>query len=604
VHTHDDASSTPDEGAVDTDDLGDDLGVIDAADDGPSSDRRDRRVLALHCAALLVLLLCLIPVIDNGHGAVPDEGVYLAQAENLANGSWSRVRPAADVDPEGQFTAVTDEGVQGDRVVAYFKHPLYPVVITPAFAVAGVAGTMVVSVLGTWLAAVSAALIARRLRPGFAIWTLWLVGVGSPLLFGAYLTIAHSLAAALAGWAFLGLTRAVEGRRWVHLSYALPCVAVIVALRTEGLVFAAALGGATMALALLRRSAHRDLAAAGAGAGVLAAAGAALVVDRWWAAEIGDTSTFATPASRLSAETTDPLSGLWASLLRPFNGGWENVQFWLPLTVLSLVLASVALRVIPKRPLLAFGFLAAGTVASLGLWVSDTGLVTGFVAAFPVLVVGLVWLGRADLRVPTIARSLLTSGLFGAAVTIAMYGIGGATEWGGRFYYLVIPLLAPLAIAGLHHGAAVLQPRTAKVVAGCLALITLALSWTALSTQMALRGNAEDLVRGSRESAVAEGADLLVVAQLYPDGTSRLFWNAQTNPDLLNSGGVASLSQLIEGAAEAGRRKVAITSTDVPTPLVLRSIGLELDRLGWTVLAEYMDPVNMALVLVVGEPAQ
>lgn len=603
MHTHDDASSTPDEAAIDTDPAADDPDGIDAADDGSSSDRRDRRVLALHCAALLVLLLCLVPVIDNGHAAVPDEGVYLAQAENLSDGSWSRPRPAVDVDPEGLFTAVTDEGVQGDRVVAYFKHPLYPVVITPGFAVAGVAGTMVVSVLGTWLAAVSAALIARRLRPGFAPWTLWLVGVGSPLLFGAYLTIAHSLAAALAGWAFLGLTRAIEDRRWAHLSYALLCIAAMVALRTEGLVFAAALGGATMAMALLRRTTHRDLGAAAAGAGVLAAAGVAFLVDRWWAAQIGDTRTFATPTSQLSAETTSPLSGLWASLLRPFDGGWQNAQFWVPLMALSLVLASLALRAMPKRPLLAAALLATGTLASLGLLVSDTGLVTGLVPAFPVLVVGLIWIRRADVRTPLVGRAMLVSALFGGAVTLAMYGVGGATEWGGRFYYPLVPLLTPLAMVGLHNGSQLLTPGSRRIVAACLAVSTLALSWTVVDQQMSLRDGARRFVEGSLEISDDRGADLLVVVRLQGDGAGRYFWERRPGPEVLTSNGLRYVAAVVDEAGDAGRTSLAVVSP-LPASVIVAAMAPGLEAQGWTVLSEQLNPENQTTVVVVGEPVE
>jgi hypothetical protein len=102
---------------------------------------------------------------------------------------------------------------------------------------------LLLSVLGTWSAAVAAGLIARRLDPAYGIWALWITGIASPLVFDAYLVIAHSIAAALAGFAFLGLDQALKGKPKALL-YALPAAVCMVLLRSEGVLLTLALGAA------------------------------------------------------------------------------------------------------------------------------------------------------------------------------------------------------------------------------------------------------------------------------------------------------------------------------------------------------------------------
>src|SRR5690606_38951901 len=137
----------------------------------------------------------LLPLFDDGLVPMPDEGLYSAQAAYLSEGSWEGDRPAVDVDPHGELVPLFIDAVVGDRHIPYYRHPLYPAVLAGFYRVAGTTGLVLASVIGTWLAAVSAARLARRLDPRLTLPTLWLCGAGSPLLYYAYAVIGHAPAA-------------------------------------------------------------------------------------------------------------------------------------------------------------------------------------------------------------------------------------------------------------------------------------------------------------------------------------------------------------------------------------------------------------------------
>ncbi|MCZ7631297.1 MAG: hypothetical protein M5U19_20605 [Microthrixaceae bacterium] len=166
-----------------------------------------------------------------------------------------------DVDDDGGYSRLLPESITGDREIPYARHAAYPLVITPGFWLGDYAGTLVMSLMGLWGAAVSGAFIARRLDHRLAIPTLWLVGVGSPLLFYGYVTMGHSLAAAAAGTAFLGVSRWLDDRAWSGLAIGVPALMLTVLLRSEGTVYAL---GVAAAIGLLSLPAGEVVASSGA----------------------------------------------------------------------------------------------------------------------------------------------------------------------------------------------------------------------------------------------------------------------------------------------------------------------------------------------------
>jgi len=158
------------------------------------------RPLVAHVAMLALVLGLGLFLIGPRVGYSSDEGAALSQARLLVRDhTWLYRYPLAGIDPQDQARPFIrgDRGTKG--VAPYAKHPLYPAVLAGADWVAGPAGWWVLTLIGTVGAAAMAALLARRLDPRLTRATLWVVGVGSPLLFDAYFVLAHSLAAFAAG---------------------------------------------------------------------------------------------------------------------------------------------------------------------------------------------------------------------------------------------------------------------------------------------------------------------------------------------------------------------------------------------------------------------
>lgn len=555
----------------------------------------------LQALGLAVLLVAVVPIATDGHILMSDEGVYLAQARELSHGSWSAERTNLDIDRAGALTPVTDGGAVADRVVRYAKHPLFPLVLTPAYRVAGPTGPLLVSVFGAWSAAVVAAFIARLLKQECAPWVLWLAGIGSPLFFDAYIVVAHTLAAACAGLAFLGVSRALDGSRPRHLLYALPAVAAVVALRSEGLIFAAILGAVVVVMSLgwppFRKVSWSTTAV---GAGVLAVGGLTYLAEKVAVSRIIDSDLTPSPLSSLNSAAMDPLSGAWASLLRPFYGGWESATLILPLVVLGVWLAAIALRILPTRPLLSLVAISAAAIASIGLWFWPPGLVTGLLVTSPLILPGLIWLTLADLGRPVVTRALFVVGATAVGVVLLNYRVGGAAEWGGRFFHLLLPILLPVALLGLDNARRVLTRQQLWVAIVAATAVTVSIAGSVVTTQIDMRENVADFVEGTvaavhtfEQSEPDEDRLLVVPVMLHNDGVDRYFWN--TDLDMLASTPIRGLGVLLDSMEAAGRDRFVITTTVDPARLTVLLTPRLRDR-GWRVAGAMPTPEGMGAV--------
>ncbi len=108
--------------------------------------------------------------------------------------------------------------------------------------------------------------------------------------------------------------------------------------------------------------------------------------------------------------------------------------------------------------------------------------VPGLLIAFPLLWIGLAAGGRGSL--PTAdARVLLAVAVIAALGVLAtQYRDGGSAEWGGRYFAVLLPLVAPLAVAGLAAAQEALDARTVRVAGGALLALSLALGALATVT--------------------------------------------------------------------------------------------------------------------------
>lgn len=422
------------------------------------------RRLARH-AALLALVLVGTSLLVGTHGRYSaDEGAVTITARRLAAGhGWLTPAPLPAADRGGHLYPLVSSAWGREGVSAYAKHPAYAVILSVAGGSASGWGMVAVSVFGTVLASVGAAVLARRLFAGGEILALWLVGVASPMFVDAQLLMAHTLAAAGAVGAVLAVDlarRSSGARRWAWLATVGVAVAATVLLRTEGVVFGVALAIACVLSGRwpTRRASADDgarhvrafdlLLAGSAAAGVAVA----VVVERAWFRSIVGTPV-ADPSRGVPLGAGGFLNGrvhaFVLTMLRPAYGtGAGSILLVLALGLLLLSLVA-ALR---RRPdLRASGVLvaAAGVVVLVRAVAVEPDGVPGLLVAFPLGWAGLVAAGRSSVADERRRLVAVTVGLFVIAVAATQYAVGGGVEWGGRYFALAIPLVAPAAAAGI-----------------------------------------------------------------------------------------------------------------------------------------------------------
>ncbi|HUR22447.1 MAG TPA: hypothetical protein VMZ73_01100, partial [Acidimicrobiales bacterium] len=250
----------------------------------PHASGAKRRSLGAHVAALALVLLALVPLVGTRASFSADEGAAIVQARSLSRGNgWIVEHPVPQADPTGVGYPL-ENSERGSRGAApYAKHPLYPVLLARADRLAGVTGMVVLSLVGTLAAAAMAALLARRLDPTLDRPVLWIVGLGSPLLFDGFLVIGHALGAALAAAAALLALRAMERRPPLDALALGPVIAAGVMLRTEFVFLALALAATVLIMGFVARHVAVPAFVAVVTA---AAAVAARLADREWTGRI------------------------------------------------------------------------------------------------------------------------------------------------------------------------------------------------------------------------------------------------------------------------------------------------------------------------------
>ncbi len=206
--------------------------------------------------------------------------------------------------------------------------------------------------------------------------------------------------------------------------------------------------------------------------------------------------------------------GFLAGRAQAFQTSWLDVGHaarpaaaLLGLGVAALLLTAVASRSrVRTRVVLA---LAAAAVGSALAWLlaGDVGLVPGLLPATPWLVAGAVAFRPSALR-PVLPRFLVVASAAAAGVILAtQYSFGGGVEWGGRFYAVVLPLAAPVAVAALWPA----SPGWWRSTTGVPALAAVAV--TAVVSVGGLLA-----VRSSHAATADLGRELATAARAAPPG--------------------------------------------------------------------------------------
>lgn len=497
-----------------------------------------RRWFWIHAVVLGAILLALLPVIDNGSFAVNDEALYAAQAANLSDGAWASPRPAPDIDTDGQISAFAGGTTSNGQLIPYARHPLYPILLTPFFALGGVTAMMLLSVIGLWVAAVAGALVTRRLEPRCALLALWFIGLGTPLFFDGYLVMGHSLGAALAALVALCVIAVAyppasneqldTTRRWLLMAAVVVSGGVLVMVRSEGAIVmgSLALMVGVHSLRIQRpRSVRLDWRRAGMAMVLAATAGLALLLDDRWADAITGQSG---SGSLLAERRTDPLRVAWVSLLRPWINDTQSSASMM-LVLVCAVLAPLLVRVMPRRRLLPIALLCVAGGAALFHLTEAPRLISGLAATCPVLVVGLLLVGRKDAADPITQLLAGASVVTTALILATTYEVGGAAEWGGRFFAVIVPLVVPVAVVALYRARLRLTGSEQRIAAIALAAITLSLSVTAVRANMHDRSAVRRLVGGTLEFVADHRqtrSPIIIVSPTNGAGTGRFYWKA------------------------------------------------------------------------------
>ncbi len=563
--------------------------------DQPSTDLADQRPnrrFWISAGMLLALLCTLSFVMNNGAVALVDEGLYSAQAAALAEtGGWTTERPLVAVDPDGEHEPFLGSAVIGSNVVAYANHPLYPTLLAPLYRLGGYQALLLVSAVGTWMAALAAGLIAGHLDPRSRTATLWFTGVGTPLLFSSLVVMAHSIAAAAAGLLALATISAWKAaqeagrRRFIAWSaIALTSSAALVMVRSEGALVIGGIAITGSALGIHFRARDFDLARIGLAIATGAVGMGAYFLDGRWATSI---TNGAVGASGSSGRITDPLAQAWTSLLRPWANDNRFASPSMALVAVLIVLAPLSYRLLPKRPSIPIALLVAAAVASLARQVESPDLVSGLLPAAPVVTIGLLLLQWQRAKETPFALLLGTSAIASIGVLWLSYGEGGGTEWGGRFFHVLLPLLTPVAVATLLDRSAHLNVALRVAGASALAILTASVSVVAVRSVADQRRMNLDVIDGieSVSRSVPTGTPV-VLATINASGATRLMWSQVADGfPLLNGPNVTGLVTMLPELADEGYDQVLVISDATPQDftrvrdVIEKRTGLQL---GWT----------------------
>ena len=508
------------------------------------------RPLWAHVLVYALMLLALLPLMRVELPFTTDEGLYGLQAEQLRDGRWDYPYRLADIDPDGRWFPYDRADRAESRFFPLAKRPLYSSLLSVTTRLVGDAhGLVVFSVLGALAAAAAAWLVAAEIASGASRRAFWIVAVG-PVAVHSSLVWAHAPSAAIAGFAVLLAVRIA--RRPVSTlamtAFALLCAAGVL-IRAEGLLLAGAVAAPLAVTVGRRRGAARGLAVGAVAAG---AAVAALAVEGRWVETIhgGQPGVPAVRASGGVGYLPGRITGAWHSLLQ---GAYDD-----PLAALCLAAATVAIvlaglaarrpaRLAAAAPLL---WAAAGLVV-LRLAVAPDDPVPGLVAAWPVALVGLLWLRRLS---PDQAVVACIAGLFATSILLTQYPEGGGLEWGGRFFAPLLTSVAALASVGLGW-----LRRAAFTPVVVLALLPLLLGFNAVRDGRVYGDRVvDDVVAWSTEIVVTDADALPLFAWRHDAAHQWLLVPADERPEALEAlhrRGVTELTLVVaaDGAADTGR---------------------------------------------------
>lgn len=446
-----------------------------------------------HVAAAALVLLALMPLLGTERLFHVDEGATLAQVELLARGDgWKYEHPRTDLDPDGKWSPLWPSDGEGSAPLD--KHPTYSLLLTPPMRAFGVTGVVLMSLFGTWAAAVAAALMARRLGDGLDRAVLWVGALVSPLFLYGYVTVGHTLGAAVAGGAALAALRAVEHRGRLAGAAMGALVLLGILIRSEATLFGLGLVIGLTVLAVKDR--RRDVA----GLAVIAfgATVGGYLLEPWLSTSLISDSGFLKVSDVTNRSEPYFLERVTPTAITTVLPGYTALGgIAVMLSTIAAVAAGTAGWVARRRPedgagIRLFAVVAAG--AAVARLFAGPGVIPGLLVAFPLIAPGLLLLRREVLGRTATSVLGVTYLAFVAAVLATQYHLGGSGEWGFRYAILGLPLLVPIVVAGLASARDTLDGLTRRVAVISVVVLCAATTMLAAGSLLSPQGGSERLV--------------------------------------------------------------------------------------------------------------
>ena len=506
--------------------------------------RRERigEVPLWHLAPIALILVASSFLVGHDGYVFIDEAALLAQVDLVADGAWVVERPLSDVDPGGAYAPMARSTLTDGGFAPFPNHPLHVLVATAAHEIGGVIGIRMLSVLGAVGAAGAAGWLAASRGRLHAAVAMWLAGLASPLVFDANLVVAHAVAAALTGAAFVLVFRSgpQAGAVRADVGVALAVGALIAAgalLRSEVVLLGAVMGVVAGAHGILERS-RRGLLVASAALG--ASVGVYVLEPLWIDRLVGESPGQKVIAASSRGGLSGAREGAVTVLLGRGGAGIEIV-----LAVLLTAAAVVALRVRPADAGVAAVLAAAGVVAAT-VTVVDPHVLPGILPAFPLLAAGALAGSTGQPFPRSIRRSMQAVGLFSLLVLATQYSVGGGAEWGWR--YVAVALPAVCAALSIRLVALARRPAAAARVALVgVVLVGLLVPLSGVLAQRRTVERVDDLLDRTNEAFVATEAELIVAAN---SSFGRYVWPRSINGDVVTVRGAQDLEQVLGHLAD------------------------------------------------------
>ena len=543
-----------------------------------------------HVGLLALVVAMFVAASHPGTGFSSDEGAAVSQARILRDeGTWYYRYPLEWMQDATSARPFIRADVGSRGIAPYAKHPTYPVLLWAVGA--GTAGGLALSVAGTVLAALMAALLARRLSGDriAVVATLWLTGVATPLLFDAGLLLAHTLAAAAFGaTAVLCLRADAGGRiRWGWLLGAMGAALAVSLLRTEGVLAVAGLGLGLVVVTRSRRSVV--IGAALAGAAVVG-----VVLDRRLQPLIVGVPGVV-PGNTLTSGLRGRWDGLYVTWLSTSSAMRQpsGTLLWIALVVVA---AAAVLRRTNRIGQSTFG-VVSGTVAAVYLlqFAQRPDLaIPGLLVTIPVLW-GMCWFVSSRGATREWWVLLAGGGLGAVAILATQYSIGGGVEWGGRYFAVLLPVMVAVVVTGSVGSLrrCLSSEPWRRAAFGAAVVATVAVAVIALGALRQGHQWADQLARGIADAAASAGTtpatdrpivmtSSRLLPQLLHEDVERYDWVAADTDDLPGFAG-----QLVAAGADSA---VLVVPTGSVLPGTLADAG-------WTVRAGDVSAVYDIFVL-------